>query len=454
MRLHDEQYAELIDRVVDEGEPELIIGPLAKPPSELPAHWIEALKAHDPYAAIAQLWKPMEMRLPRVCQALRDRLQGIGLLRTEEREQSLLYFFADEESVFAFRGYPALSTELLDSSQLPQEFLDFYQIHNGWVNYDSEDGGPLPIEQWLPIPEVWPDVTFTGPPGDSSPDAWIRVFHDDPELALVFDTSTSPVLPLRCRNDGTIDVLLDIWISIDREIGEFLEQMRVKSGRDLRSIASSVESRNAIARRRQELLIRLAARRNLAAHLGAGGAYEQLCDLSLWSAMVEKLAGGKRETVVEHYRESLQYWCASVDSGGDVSPEELLYWFGIAHALGDTASAHFVAMLPPSLWADETLQTLQARTLFCLYLGDAPHANEFLDEILGRTFDEEEAPDVEDEIVAQLLEALTRKDRAAFTKARRRAAEELANGRIQQQAVLPWNLRLPGFDAVARMLGM
>jgi len=53
MQLDDEQYLEMVDSVVDEGEPELLIGPVPKAttlPAGLPVQWARALIAPNPVA--------------------------------------------------------------------------------------------------------------------------------------------------------------------------------------------------------------------------------------------------------------------------------------------------------------------------------------------------------------------------------------------------------------------
>jgi hypothetical protein len=454
MELGEDQLAELIDSVVDEGEPELTIGPLREAPADLPSLWTQALTSRDPAAFVADLWMPMASRLPRVYEAIRDRLRGVGFLRTEEREASLVYLFADRDSVFAFRGYLPLSEDEIEASGLPGEFLDFYRIHNGWVYFDSGDGGPLPASEWLPLSEVWEEVALKLPPGDGSPDTLLTVFREGSDLAIAYDTSRSPALPMHCRNDGSVDVLLDVWTSVDREIGELLEECDVRPGVTRAGAAARADSRPGAVQRRAELMTRAAERNAVAAHVGGGGIYEQLCDLSLTLARLEKNLGGQREEVVDQYRQALSHFCMSADMGAGVSPGEILDWFGIAHALDDTATAQFVASMPTSIWADDSLAALHARTLFCLYLGDVEHAKEFIDEVLGLTFVEGEEPEIEAEITARLLQALTERDAAGFATARKRAVDELTKGRGQRAALLPWSLRLQGFDAVARTAGI
>src|SRR3972149_7340109 len=109
MKITEEQYYGLIDRVVHEGNPELLLGPLDRLTADLPSSWLTVLSASDPLEAAAHMWSPVADRLPRVCLALRERLQGVGLLFTDEIPASLIYFFTDGDYIFAYRGRRPLS---------------------------------------------------------------------------------------------------------------------------------------------------------------------------------------------------------------------------------------------------------------------------------------------------------------------------------------------------------
>ncbi len=449
MRIEDEQYWRLVDRVTHEGSPQLLIGPVGELQMDLPLSWISVLRAPDPRADIARLWRPMEGHLPRACRALHERLSGIALLCTEEVPCSLLYLFADGDDLFPYRGYPPLSTEELRGGQLPDEFLDFYLIHNGWLLYYAEDCGPVPKAAWSPLSSVWTEVAWKLPPGDLSPDTLITVFRDGHELALAFDTSTSPALPMRCRQDGTADVLLDMWVAIDREISGLLEAL------DSTPNEPDSRSRNGwprVVQHYQQMVARVTERRAAAAHLGGGAAHEQASDLLLNCALLEKQAGGRREAIVDYYRHALRHWCASIDLGGAAAPTELLDWFGVAHALGDNSTAHYIATIPTSVWADDSLEALQARALMCLFLGDVDHATAFVEELLGLTFDGGGTPDAGAAITVNLLQSLTARKSEFYAQWRERAVAELCTGSMARRALLPWNLRLAGFDAVASRL--
>jgi hypothetical protein len=453
MVISDEQHYELIDRVTHEGDPELSVGPFPSVPTDVPSEWAQLLTSHDQREAIAQLWRPMADRLPRIYRALQERLWGVALLRTEDIPASLVYFFSDGDDWIPYRGHRPLSGSDLTSSSLPEEFLEFYRIHDGWVHYYSEDAGPMPSAGWSSLSTLWTAVAWKLPPGDISSEAALAVYRDGDELALAYDTSASPALPLRCRGDGTLDVLLDMWAAIDRETGVFLEELDLVANH-VSIRRSRTDAQSKAAHRYEELIGRVTERHRLAAHLGGGGVHEQASDLLLNCALWERQGARQRDKIVEYYRRALQHWCTSIDLGGNVGPKRVLDWFGLAHALGDMATAHFIATLPTSIWADDSPEALQARVLLCLYLGDAEHASAFAEELVGLTVDGEDAPDPEAEITSGLLQGLCRRNASAYDEWRQRAVEVLCQSIANQRALFPWNLRLPGFDAVASRLGM
>ncbi len=313
MRISEAQYYELIDAVVREGDPTLIVAPLSSTPAEVPAGWAQLLTSPDPRAAIATLWRPVADRVPRIYRGLQERLHGVGLLRTDEIPASLLYFFSDGDEWIPFRGRPPLEERALRRSPLPKEFLEFYRIHDGWVHHHSEDSGPLPSAGWSPVSTLWSEVVWKVPPGEESYETAIAVYRDSDDFALAYDTSASPALPLRCYGDGTVDVLLDMWAAVDREIGELLEELdwsATASGRRgrFRADASSTH-----VSRYQELIARAAECHTLAAHLGGGSADEQAADLLLNCARLEREGAGDRDKIVGYYGQALRHWCASID---------------------------------------------------------------------------------------------------------------------------------------------
>ena len=302
MRISEEQYCELIDEVVDEGDPVLSIAPLLGAPAEAPAEWRPLLTTDDPRAAIALLWQPLADRVPRVYRALQERLHGIGFLRTDETPASLVYFFSDGDEWIPFRGRSPVANDVLLAKPMPDEFLDFYRVHDGWVHYYSDDSGPAPSRSWAPLSDMWTDVTWRLPPGDISEGTVLAVYRDSDELAFVYDTSRPVALPLRCTGDGIVDVLLDMWTAIDSEMGAFLEDLSLIGEQGPSISAWLVDiGRQAIARY-ERVLARIPERQVFAAHLGGGGIHDQACDIFLtahYSNDTGRIDGTKSKSAID-----------------------------------------------------------------------------------------------------------------------------------------------------------
>jgi hypothetical protein len=445
MQLSQQQCYALIDRVVHEGEPELLLAPMASPPADIPAAWGKLLTAHDWQPALADLWRPMADRLPRVYRALRERLKGIALVQTEEVPSSLIYFFSQGDYLFKYRGGPPVEETRLVESRLPQEFTDFYRIHDGWVLFHSEDMGPAPRSEWRALPSLWPDVSWNVPPGEVSPDHSTVIYRDSNQLALAFDTSVSPAPALLCRGDGSVELLLDTWATIDRYIGEFLEQ--------LDPARASLETGAPDSPRYDKLLTRLAEIRGVTSALGTASVHEQACDLYLTRALTERRSRGNSERLREYHRQALDEWCASIEASGRTSPREVLSLFGLAHIVGDRVTGHFIASLPLSTWLDDSLESIQLLLLFNLFRGEWAYADQNFEKLAGLTLDGEEAPPHHAELVFRLLESLFRKDWNAFAEWRRKA-ERFSTSPSELHARLPRDTRLAAFDAVAVRLGL
>jgi hypothetical protein len=453
MRISEEQYFGLIDRVVHEGAPELLIGPTDELPVGLPPLWANVLSVPDPRAAIAHLWNPMEDRLPRVCRALRERLQGVGLLCTDEVPASLVYFFSDGDYLFHYRGRQPRPQAQCSEASLPAEFLEFYHIHDGWVLFISDDDGPEPWSGWLSLQSLWTEVDFKLPPGEVSLDALTTVFRDGDELVLAYDTSALPSLPFICRNDGTVEPLLDMWAAIDRLIGEFLEEL---------DLAASVEKNNYLitdgerkAMDRWDILLKQLTEWSTPGTQFEGSAWhEQACDLLLQRAWLEKRDGSSEEKVTEFHRQALHQWGASLENGGQTSPQEVLDMFALALAVSEMATAGFVATLPPSIWSNNSLEALQVQLLLDMFCGDFRQAESNVQRLLGMTFDEQKPVHPQTEIVARLLESLYEKNRSNFIVWRQRAFDTLVSHSNESNALIPWRTKLIAFDVVASRLNL
>jgi hypothetical protein len=454
MQISEQKYYELLDDVLHEGEPELIFLPFGSAFDDMPGAWVDVANASDWRAALRDLWFPLANRLPRVHRALQERLQGIGLLRTEEVSASLIYFFGKDCS-FQFRGRSPLAEKELEASQLPSDYLDFYRLHNGFTLYFSRDNGPLPSAEWLPPDYFREDAKLKIPPGEIFAQALKVVFRIGEEMLLAFDTSKSPALPFVIWRDGTVEPLADMWATVDREVGGLLEEM------ELTSTVNGVADLNALGQlqeathRHDYLLQHLSDHEARSVRFGGSSFHRQAFELYLDRAWIEaKKNGGQDSNLLGSYHRALREWCASLEAGGETDADEVMAVFGLALALGDAASAHFVATMPASFWGDGSLEAHQLHILFRLYLSDWAQAEAGIGEMLGLTFDGESPPEEKAEIVTRLLESLFRKEHRAFAEWRQRVVEKLCSGPREPNARLPWRLRLAAFDAVAYRLGI
>ncbi len=458
MQILDTHSDQLIDRVIHEGDPELWIGPLTIPPADIPLGWTKALTARDPTdqcAAVLRLWKPMEDRLPRVCRALRDRLRGVGLLRTAAVPASLIYFFSDGDDWFEFRGRLPVDEDRLSSSPLPADFLDFYRLHDGWVLYHTEDEGPVPSAEWGPVEDLWEGTPFGAtqwnvPPGEVSFESFRVVFRGDEELTFGFDTSVEPALPLLCRANGTVEILGDMWAAIDDRTGAFLETLDQARAESAWNALELAECRRKAERRCEDLLKRFGDVESAAMRLGGAAFYEQWWKLLVQRAQGERESAGKPETIADYYRRALRQWCKSMECGALSEPKEVVDFFAVAHSVGDEGASQFIAALPLGTWTDDSLDGIQARVLFQCLLGDVEMAAAELEILTGLT----DPLDPGSEITLRLLESLCHKNRSAYAAYRRRFIEHDLRGSIDNALLIPRDTRLVAYEAVAFRLGL
>jgi hypothetical protein len=444
MRLDEEDYFELYDLAVAEGAAVLLPAPLRELPLGAPPAWAEILTATDCRAAAARLWSPVAARLPHVHRALRERLWGVAYLSTETLAASLLYLFRDGDELFEYRGRAPLPERTLKGFSLPPEITDLYRIHDGWTLYATGDLGPSAAGDWASLSELDLEIDWRPPPGEFSMGE-LRVFYrEEADLLLAFDCSQTPARPMRCGGDGRIEVLLDPWQALDREIAVFLEELDPVPGEQ-----TGATPLGAFLPRLPELGRRYRDEHALAIQLGGGSINLQSADLLMRRAELADREGKSRERIEGDRRKALEQWCEGVELGCEVSPRELISVLGLAEALGDTAAADFVITLPPALWDDDSLGALQVHVLVALRLGDREQAELMLDELLGQSFDGEGPPDWEDEVTARLLEALVQGEEAGYMSWRRTALAELAAPAPAPAAdgvSVPWSIRIHAFE--------
>jgi hypothetical protein len=195
----------------EEGDPRLELAPLAKIPPGLPATWVHILSHKEPTKVVWDaLWQPMARSLPRTLKTFKRALQGIGLLTTKSRPPSLIYAVTagGGEDTFAQRGFAAGPVQHPRVKALPAEFLEFYQVHNGWYFPWTRSMGPLPVEDCYTLSD---DV---GSPSRR----FLAVFQNGGGAHLGFDLDESPPVCYTVWPDDDPEVLPDIWRAIDRWI--------------------------------------------------------------------------------------------------------------------------------------------------------------------------------------------------------------------------------------------
>jgi len=207
--------AHVRETVADEGNVRFMLAPLANAPGDLPPRWREALAASDPALAVLDVvWAPLAKTFPKTIAVMRKTLHRVGLLTTEKRGASLVYVFAyeDDGGPCFWRGH-APTTKLPDvAAALPQDFTNFYDVHDGWLD-ELGNVGPAPSSEWRPLGSTGPSrdflVTFIGHgPGD-----------------LGFDLTEDPPTAWTVWNDGKPSRVKDVAKEIDAWITAQVEDL-------------------------------------------------------------------------------------------------------------------------------------------------------------------------------------------------------------------------------------
>ena len=133
-----------------EGHPVLNIAPVTSAMPGIPAIWKKILSSSTARTDVLDiLWKPMAPRFKRTLRIFKSSLQGVGLLTTDARPPSIIYFLTLKKSKNPtyYRGFVPAAKLPPEAKSLPDEFLKFYQIHDGWID-DTVAMGPLPSRDW------------------------------------------------------------------------------------------------------------------------------------------------------------------------------------------------------------------------------------------------------------------------------------------------------------------
>jgi hypothetical protein len=113
----------------------------------------------------------------------------------------------------------------VETSSLPPDFLDFYSIHDGWTLFFHPESGPLPSREWFLLADHKEPDLVAKVRRNINPEKFLVVSEFAGDGLLGFNLSRVPSPCYICWKDFPIEVVPDVWMRFDEEIGEFLEKM-------------------------------------------------------------------------------------------------------------------------------------------------------------------------------------------------------------------------------------
>lgn len=204
---------DVLEATGGEGNPVLHVAPTTVSVPGVPKAWAKVLASPNARTdALMVLWDPMARRVPKILRAMKRLLQGIGLLTTDTRPPSLIYFFTlEDEQPHFYRGYVPASKLPPVAKHLPDDFLQFYQIHDGWVN-GADFMGPAASGDWI----------FLGPEEPSN--KFLVVVYGTGGVLLGYDLRESPPLCYLLPGQGDPpEIVPKVWARIDRWVSGRME---------------------------------------------------------------------------------------------------------------------------------------------------------------------------------------------------------------------------------------
>ena len=162
---------------------------------------------------IQQIWGPLRSCIPQTVDVVTTKLRGLAALVTDAQPPSLVYLFSQDDETFAHRGYAPASSLPEISRHLPVSLIEFYEVHDGWVDLFSGDMGLLPTGDWQVIGRE-----------EGVSDGFLELFLHGGS-ALGFDLDNSPPTACILWSDGNVENVDDFWGRLDRWIALNLEDM-------------------------------------------------------------------------------------------------------------------------------------------------------------------------------------------------------------------------------------
>jgi hypothetical protein len=218
MKLDPEVLAEYSTFVEEEGDVEWVNVPLSAARARelaLDPWWTRCLTAKvTTRECVSRLWTNLKDVLPRTVAGLAKKTSALAILKTAEKGVSLVYFIGDIPDGEVRRGY-APAHELPDISKVfPIDLKPFYQLHDGFVDFMTDDSGLLPTRAWITVPD-----RRTGKP------SLVKVVMEGSE-AFGFDVSESPCRAYLLQPDsGDVELVTDPWEYLDDLMATSIEEM-------------------------------------------------------------------------------------------------------------------------------------------------------------------------------------------------------------------------------------
>lgn len=182
--------------------------------------------------------------------------------------------------------------------------------------------------------------------------------------------------------------------------------------------------------------------------------YQQWSRVLLERAFLESQVLGHVQKACDLYRDSLAKWCIHLERSTSITPQGLVDFHALAHALGCEGDAAFLGSAPATMWGDGSLEAHQAYALFALERGELENGAITVGQLHELTFEGDANPSRCDEIVCRLLESLSQRDARAFEQCREQALGERPLVDSAYATWIPWDIRIAAFDAVAYRLGL
>lgn len=218
MRLDPEVLAEYSTFVEEEGGIEWESVPLSAARARelaLDPAWERCLTANVTVGeCVSRLWESLKPVLPRTVAALAEKTSALAVLKTAERGVSLVYFVGDLQDGEIRRGH-APARELPPLSKLfPIDLQPFYRVHDGFVDFMTDDAGLLPIGSWVTVPD-----RRSGAP------SFVKVVLEDSD-AFGFDVSETPCVAYLLQPDsGDVEAVDEPWGYLDELMATSMEEM-------------------------------------------------------------------------------------------------------------------------------------------------------------------------------------------------------------------------------------